>query len=139
MANRDINVRVPTDYIAIPVSGSQVIDQGAIVAIDTFGFAKEAADTAGLTCVGIAVAAADNTGGANGAVAVQVYSYGAEVLLPVQGTAPTYNAKLYAYDSEKVALTGAIVNGVAFGHAMERAVAGDGPTTYYWAKVGAVD
>jgi len=55
---------------AYPVAASTKIYAGALVALNSSGYAVPAADTAGYKVVGIASAQADNASGANGAINV---------------------------------------------------------------------
>lgn len=56
-----------------PVAANAVIYSGAIVAINAAGYAVPASDTAGVKVIGVAWgSSANNTGGANGALTVEV-------------------------------------------------------------------
>lgn len=57
---------------AYPVAASTKIYAGALVALNSGGFAVPAADTANLKVVGVADAQVDNTAGANGDLSVKV-------------------------------------------------------------------
>lgn len=56
----------PLQLQSYKVAADAVIHKGAIVCVNTSGYLAPAADTASFLCVGIATAAANNTGGANG-------------------------------------------------------------------------
>ena len=57
----------------VPVAANAVIWLGAIVALNALGYAVPASDTAALKVVGVAWASqANNTGGANGALVIDV-------------------------------------------------------------------
>jgi hypothetical protein len=58
--------------ISLKVKANAVIYKGAMVAVDATGFAVPAADTAGLKVMGVAQDSVNNTGGADGAVSVDV-------------------------------------------------------------------
>lgn len=60
------------ELIAVPVLANTKIYAGALVAINAAGFAVPGAVATTLTYFGRAEAAADNTGGANGAKVVEV-------------------------------------------------------------------
>jgi hypothetical protein len=61
------------DYpISLKVKGGVKILNGAMVSTDATGFAIPAADTASTQCIGRANATVDNTGGADGALEVEV-------------------------------------------------------------------
>lgn len=60
----------PTASDTFPVAASTTIWAGAIVALNTSGYAIPATDTVGLTVVGIATKKADNSDGSNGEVDV---------------------------------------------------------------------
>ncbi len=58
--------------VSLPVEAGAVIHAGGMVAVNAAGNAVPAADTAGLTVMGRAEQAVDNTGGAAGAAAITV-------------------------------------------------------------------
>ncbi len=104
---------VDLSYDSFPVSGSTSILQGALVGVDSNGLAVNAADSASITGVGVAVAAADNSAGANSAIRVDVYTIG-EVALGYTGS-PVYGSKAYAADNGSVGPSGSVTNGVYIG------------------------
>lgn len=73
-------VRRDGTYIAPPVAGNARIFSGALVAINALGLAVPGATSAALAGAGVAMTRADNTGGADGAIRVQLS------LLPAQFT-----------------------------------------------------
>lgn len=98
------------------VKGSTVIYCGALVCTNG-GYAVPAADTAGLgKCVGVAVAKADNSAGADGDITVTV-DYAAEFLLDVGAsiTQVDVNAGAYASDDQTVIDVGAATNDIYVG------------------------
>lgn len=62
----------PGEYYEYPVLASTKIYAGAIVVLDSSGWAKPGVTGTGLICVGRAEAQADNSAGANGAINVKV-------------------------------------------------------------------
>jgi hypothetical protein len=100
------------------VAGSAVIFYGAGVCVDADGDLVRASDTAGLTTVGIAEQAADNTGGADGDLTVRVYR-GA---VKFTGSGITQaNVGEYAVwlDDNTVGLPGAATNDIEAGEILE--------------------
>lgn len=67
-----IEARSTERLIALAVAADAVIFLGAMVAVNAAGFAVPAEDTAGLKVIGVAQRQIDNTGGADGAVRVEV-------------------------------------------------------------------
>lgn len=106
------------------VAANAVIHYGAIVATNASGFLVPASDTAGLNVVGIAEQAADNTGGADGAIDVQVYRGAA--LVPTAAGAPVTQALVggdcLVADDEEVAAT--TTNSIVAGEVLEVTSAG---------------
>lgn len=60
------------ELIPLKVAASTTIEAGKMVAVNSAGYAVEAADTAGLIVMGIADETVDNSAGANGAKTVKV-------------------------------------------------------------------
>lgn len=56
------------ELLALPVAASTTIKGGHLVAVNASGYLVPAADTAGLTVVGVAMESQDNSAGANGAL-----------------------------------------------------------------------
>lgn len=67
MAERNTAYR-DGELIALPVAASTIVEAGNLVALNASGYLVPAADTAGLTVVGVAGETKDNSAGANGAV-----------------------------------------------------------------------
>ena len=67
-----ITPRKGPNLLVYPVATNVKIYAGAFVAINSGGYATPAADAASLKVVGVATKMADNTGGANGAINVEV-------------------------------------------------------------------
>lgn len=65
------------EVIGVPVAASAVIHAGALVVANAAGFAAPGSTATGLTYVGRAEEAVDNTGGADGVVAVLVRRHNA--------------------------------------------------------------
>lgn len=80
-ADRVTKSKGPLRRQSYPVAADAVIYAGAMICIDADGYAIPASDTAGISnVVGIATAAHDNTGGADGDVDV-VVEYGGAFLI----------------------------------------------------------
>lgn len=71
-ADLELESRGVTEYCVFKVTADDCIYKGALVCIDTDGFALPAADAASYVFVGIAVEKADNTGGSDGDIYVKV-------------------------------------------------------------------
>ncbi len=102
---------------AYKMKGSTVCYTGGLVCIGADGYAIPAADTAGLRpCVGVAVAKADNSAGADGAIDV-IVEYGGEFLLNVGGgiTVADVGAAAYVVDDQTVTDGGAATNDIYVG------------------------
>lgn len=56
------------ELIAVPVAASTKIEAGNLVALDADGYLVHAADTAGLTVIGVSEETKDNSAGADGAL-----------------------------------------------------------------------
>jgi hypothetical protein len=54
----------------LPVAAAAVIHANALICVNTSGYAVPATTTADFLTMGVALTAADNTGGANGAISV---------------------------------------------------------------------
>lgn len=109
MLNKDRNTPFKdAEVIAVPVAASAVIHAGAIVVANATGFAAKGTTATGLTYLGRADAAADNTGGADGATSVLVRRDKA-FLWNNSGTDAVTQASLgkpcYIEDDETVAAT----------------------------------
>ena len=107
------------------VKGTTKIYTGALVCMSSAGYAVPAADTANFgKCVGVAVAQADNSAGADGAIDV-IVEYGGEFLLDVGASITQADVGLAAYasDDQTVIDAGAATNDNYVGH-IRRYVAG---------------
>lgn len=62
--------------IAYPLKANAKLWKGALVSIDSAGYAVPAADTSGHKFVGVAYETADNTGGADGALKCRIMKRG---------------------------------------------------------------
>jgi len=62
--------------IEFPVAADTIIFAGSLVCVNSTGYAVPAADVAGYKFVGVALAQADNRGGANGAKKIRLRRHG---------------------------------------------------------------
>lgn len=116
---------------AHPVKAGACIYKGGIVCADTTGYAVAGADTAGYTVLGIALEAADNTAGSNGALSVRVQTSGVFSFAGSGGiTQASLGDALCVVDDQTVALAATTTNDVAVG----RLEALDG-TGYVWLRL----
>lgn len=106
----------PIAYLSIPVKGGAKIYQGARVCV-VGGYATPAADTSGYTYQGISQFLADNTGGADGAINVNVTPAGLYETIAFSGTATeaTVGVHVFLIDDQTVTVAGSSSNKVAFG------------------------
>lgn len=92
------------DFLVLPVAAGVQIFLGALVAVDSSGYAVPAKNEDGLRAVGRAEEAVDNRNGAAGAVKVQVrrgvFSWKNDTTLPV--TAAHVYQECYIRDDETV-------------------------------------
>ncbi len=70
-ASRNTPERATGDLFSDPVKAASLIHGGALVVLDASGWAVKASTATGLVVRGVAMAPADNTDGANGAIAVE--------------------------------------------------------------------
>ena len=100
--------RRPGDQIAVPVAAGANIYAGALVVANASGFAAPGTTATGLTYLGRADEAADNTGGADGDITLQVRR-GVPFQFKNDGSDPVTQASLgkacYITDDETVAAT----------------------------------
>ena len=103
-----------------PVKGSTLIYAGALVCVAADGYAVNAADTAGLKCVGICKKKVDNSAGADGAKTVEVY-YGHEELFTVAAgiTVADIHAQACVVDNDSLTDAAAATNDVEVGDIVE--------------------
>ncbi|MGA2191750.1 MAG: hypothetical protein ABSG42_00015 [Nitrospirota bacterium] len=106
-------------YAVYPVKGGVVIYAGGMVCIGTDGYAVPAADTAGLTFVGVSRGHVHNTNGASGAVMVEVWRKGCFEFSTAGMTLANVGAAIYAEDDQTVALSAGSTNHVACGTVSE--------------------
>jgi hypothetical protein len=117
-ANKVVWTFGDANYTSVPVSASQNIYQGSLVALDPYGYALPATDTASLTGSGVAVTQANNSAGANGAIRCDVYTHG-RVSIKVTGSVQV-GSKVYVADSGAAAQSGSfITKGVYVGRVQE--------------------
>lgn len=64
--------RTVPDILALPVATNAIIPQGALVVLNSSGYATNASTATGLKACGMALYAVDNTGGSNGAKTIEV-------------------------------------------------------------------
>lgn len=103
------------------VAANAVIFKGAIVCINASGFLAPAADTASFKCVGVATAAASNTGGANGDIEC-VVARGITFVATSGGSAVTQanvGDDAVILDSNTVVLAAGATNDIVAGEIME--------------------
>jgi hypothetical protein len=104
------------DLLSVPVAAGTTIYAGSLVALDADGHAVPAADTAGLTLAGVAIARVDNSAGADGALNVIVRRRGRYRLASASAlTQASLGSSVYAADDQTVALGADVVNNVAAG------------------------
>lgn len=118
-AARDVK-RSQGDIITLQVEAGDVIYAGTIVNIDADGYGIKGADTAGHVLGGIACDTVDNTGGADGAKEVAVYTEGT-FEFAFSGTAAQTDVGTNAYvvDNQTVALAATTTNDVLVGKIVE--------------------
>ena len=73
-ANRDLDHYIDQELRSFKVAASAHVYKGGLVGLNTSGYARPL--VAGDPFVGVAYEEVDNTGGANGAVSVRVYTLG---------------------------------------------------------------
>jgi len=99
---------IPGILFAYPVLANAVIHRGAVVVIGSNGYAKPGVTGLDLVAVGIARHSVDNTGGANGAVLVEVEEMIAGVFSAGGGDLITFDdigKPAYLVDDQTVGLT----------------------------------
>lgn len=119
--------------VSVPLAAGVKIFGGTLVARNASGYGRPAADAAGLKVVGVAQRTVDNTGGANGAVSVDVEK--AVARLANSGTAPLgithCEGDCYVADDSTVAATGG-TNSIKAGRVLEVDPA---DATFVWVDV----
>lgn len=102
--------------LPFPVEENTKIVEGALVSVNAAGYAVNATDTTGERVVGVASASADNTGGADGAIDVTVWTNGAHSFVSqFSATIANVGDKVYAVDNQTVDLAGVTTNDVLVG------------------------
>jgi len=87
-----------------PVAANAVIFQGAMLAFNATGFVTNAADTASFKYAGLAMEDVDNTGGADGALTIELI-YENTVFIPLaSATQAAVGAEAWATDSDTIVL-----------------------------------
>lgn len=104
--------------VVLDVKGSTTIYAGAMVAVDSTGYAVPAADTSGHTVIGRAQETVDNSGGSDGdeeiAVAKGVFKYdnagGANDIVQAD-----HGADCHVYDDQTVGKAAGVTNNIVAG------------------------
>jgi len=112
-------VRKDGDYAAYPVKAGAKVYAGGIVCIDADGYALPGSDTAGLKFVGISRGYADNSGGADGALDVEVWRRGCFGLAASGIARANVGDGVYVVDDQTVGLAAATANDVPCGRISE--------------------
>lgn len=106
-----------SELLSLAVSAGEMIYNGALVCVDSDGYAVPAADTAGYVFMGVATQQADNSSGADGAVNVTIKRCG-RFLLGWNGAGLTQAAVgnlAYAVDDQTVDAPDDTTNDVLIG------------------------
>ena len=102
--------------LPFPVEENTKIVEGALVSVNAAGYAVNATDAAGERVVGVASDLADNTGGADGAIDVTVWTGGAHTFVSqFSATIANVGDKVYAVDNQTVDLAATTTNDVLVG------------------------
>jgi hypothetical protein len=112
-------VRKEGDYAAYLVKANVKIFAGSMVCIDSTGYAIPGSDTAGLKFVGISRGYADNTGGADGALSVEVWRRGSFELAASGMTRANIGESVFVVDDQTAGLAAATANDVPCGKVSE--------------------
>jgi hypothetical protein len=102
-------------YAVYPVKGNAKIYAGGIVCIGTDGYAVPGSDTTGLKFVGISRGYVDNTGGASGAVVVEVRRKGCFNLAASGMAITNVGDSVYIIDDQTVGLAATAANDIKCG------------------------
>lgn len=103
--NRDVDHYVDQELRTLGVSEDKIIFKGALVGLSSAGYAQPL--SAGNPFVGIAYEQADNADGANGAIAVRVYTLG-DFALPLAGATVAHIGRpVFASADDTLTFTGA--------------------------------
>ncbi len=106
-------------YTAFQVKADTKIYAGSLVCIDQTGYAVPASDTAGLKFVGISRCFVDNTGGADGALSVEVWRRGSFELNASGMTKGNVGDGVCVVDDQTVGLASTTTNDVPCGKISE--------------------
>jgi len=112
-------VRKEGDYAAYQVKANAKIFAGSQVCIDSTGYAVPGSDTAGLRFVGISRGYADNIGGADGALSVEVWKRGSFELAASGMTNGNIGDSVFVVDDQTVGLAATTTNDVTCGKISE--------------------
>jgi hypothetical protein len=112
-------VRKQGDYAAYPVKANAKIFAGSQVCIDSTGYAVPGSDTAGLKFMGISRGYADNTGGANGDLSIEVWRRGSFELTASGMTRGNVGDSVFVVDDQTVGLTANTTNHIPCGKISE--------------------
>ena len=112
-------VRKEGDYAAYPVKANAKIFAGGIVCLGTDGNAVPGSDTAGYKFVGISRGYVDNTGGADGALQVEVWRKGCFGLAAANMAKTNVGDAVYVVDDQTVGLAATTTNDVPCGRISE--------------------
>jgi hypothetical protein len=103
--NRDVDHYVDQELRTLGVADSATIHKGALVGLSSAGYARPL--MAGDPFVGIAYEQADNADGANGAMAVRVYTLG-DFAFPLTGATVAHVGRpVFAFADDALTFTGA--------------------------------
>jgi len=105
------------NIVSYPVKASQTIYKGALVAVDSTGYALPAADTSGHVLVGVAVEKADNSSGSSGDIDVRVYKTGTFEVAKASAAQTDVGDLMYVLDDQTVASSS--TNSVKAGYVVE--------------------
>lgn len=94
--------------------------EGALICLNTAGYATNAADTAGFKFVGVLDESQNNSAGAAGDVRSKVWTYGViDVAANFAATAADCGKQVYAVDNQTVDLAANTTNDVLVGRIVE--------------------
>lgn len=105
--------------IEFPVAANSKIYSGSLVCANTSGYAVPAADTAGLTFLGVALEQVDNTGGADGVKKVRLRRTGVFEFDATSITQAMVGDVMFAMDDHTMGDTTAAINDVRVGVLMK--------------------
>jgi hypothetical protein len=104
-ANREVDHYIDQEIRSFQVAADALVHKGALVGLTSTGYARPL--VAGDPFVGVAYEAMDNTGGADGAVAVRVYSLGDFGLSLTGATASSIGRPVFASADDTLTFDGA--------------------------------